>query len=105
MHVLLLLLMQAASDTIATENAVVIQSVANMYSRPSLDADVASQAIYSTNVLVIERQAGWAKVRTPDDYAGWMQSSALLRAQPYARDGRMAPVGSRFAGPYRQVAI
>ena len=52
-------------------NAVVLRPVANLYSRPSEDADVVSQAIYGANVGVIEQQEGWARVRTGDDYTGW----------------------------------
>jgi gamma-D-glutamyl-L-lysine dipeptidyl-peptidase len=86
-------------------NAVVIQPVANLYSKPSVDVNVVSQAVYSTNVAVLEKQAGWAKIRTPDGYSGWMQTSALIFSKPYAIEGRVAQVESLFSGIYRETDI
>ena len=86
-------------------NAVVVQPVANMYSKPGTDADVVSQAIYSTNVTILEQDNLWLKVRTPDDYTGWMQNSAVLHTQPYAQKGRVAQVEALFANLYREANI
>ena len=86
-------------------NATVIQPVANMYSKPGVDVNVVSQAIYSTNVAVLEKQPGWAKIRTPDGYLGWMQSNALIFSKPYATDGRVAQVESLFSAIYRETDI
>ncbi len=77
----------------------------NMHSRPSEDADVVSQAIYASNVAIINEQAGWARVRTADEYTGWMPASSLKRLSPgvrlYASAGRVAQVVSLFANLYR----
>lgn len=85
---------------------IVIEPVANMYSKPTRETDVVSQAIYGTAVGVIEQQAGWAKVRTPDDYTGWMPEASLRKLgageQPYAAAGRVAMVESTFANLYRE---
>src|SRR5437588_12774260 len=62
-----------------SENLVVAVPVANMYSRASDDSDVVSQAIYGSDVKVLEEASGWAKVRTPDDYTGWMRLDVTLR--------------------------
>jgi cell wall-associated NlpC family hydrolase len=90
----------------ASFQGVVINPVANMYSKPSEDADVVSQAIYGTNVGFMEEKEGWAKVRTPDDYTGWMPLSSLRRLSAadrlYASTGRFAQVGSLFANLYRE---
>ena len=83
-------------------NAVVVQPVANVYSKASDDADVVSQAIYSTNVTMIEQDGSWVKIRTPDEYSGWIQNSSLLRAKPYAQSGRVAQVEALFANLYRE---
>lgn len=83
-------------------NAVVVQPVANMYSKATLDADVVSQAIYSTNVTILEQDGQWLKIRTPDQYTGWVQNTALLRAPAYAQSGRIAQVESLFANLYRE---
>src|SRR5260370_37728217 len=86
-------------------NAVVIQPVANMYSKPAVDVSVVSQAIYSTNVAVLEKQPGWTRIRTPDGYLGWVQSSALIFSKPYAMDGRIAQVDSLLSGLYRYTGL
>jgi gamma-D-glutamyl-L-lysine dipeptidyl-peptidase len=83
-------------------NAVVLKPVANMYSKPTEDADVVSQAIYGTNVSVLQQKDGWANIRTPDEYTGWAQLSALKAADPYAIKGTVAEVQSLFAHIYRE---
>jgi hypothetical protein len=90
---------------VALPNAVVLQPVMNMYSRPTVDADVVSQAIYAANVLVLEEKDGWAKIRTADDYTGWAPLSALRAGQPYATKGRVGEVQSLFAHIYREASV
>jgi len=89
----------------ALPNAVVLQPVTNMYSRPSEDADVVSQAIYGANVGLLEQQEGWARIRTADDYTGWTQLKSLLPGKPYAANGRVAEVQSLFAHIYREPSV
>ena len=86
----------------ALPNAVVVEQVANMYSQPSRDADVVSQAIYGANVGLIERAEGWARVSTADDYAGWVPLASLRAGPPYAATGRVAEVRSLLAHIYRE---
>lgn len=90
-------------------HGVVVKPVANMYSRPSDDADVVSQAIYASNVTLVEEQAGWASVRTADDYTGWLPLASLKRLaanEPrYASTGRVARVASLFANIYREADV
>src|SRR6516225_6236989 len=86
-------------------NAVVLQPVVNMFSKPTLDADVVSQAIYGANVGVLEEKDGWVRIRTADDYTGWAQQSALRTGQPYASKGRVAEVQSLFAHVYREASV
>src|SRR3954447_9053822 len=89
----------------AIPTAVVLQPVANMYSRPSADADVVSQAIYGANVAIVEEKDGWAHIRTADDYLGWTPLAALLPGKPYAGTGRVAEVQSLFAHIYREASV
>jgi gamma-D-glutamyl-L-lysine dipeptidyl-peptidase len=89
----------------ALPNAVVLDPVANMYSRPSRDADVVSQAIYGANVGVLEEQEGWAHIRTADDYTGWTPLPSLLKGRPYAASGKVAEVQSLFAHVYREASV
>jgi len=89
--------------------AVVIEPVANMYSAPSQDADVVSQAICGSSVVLTEERGDWVKVRTPDDYTGWMLVSALRRYGPddhaYASTGTVAQVENPFANVYRESSV
>jgi cell wall-associated NlpC family hydrolase len=89
----------------ALPTAVVLQPVANLYSRPSTDADVVSQAIFGANAGILEQKDGWAHIRTADDYTGWTPLSALLPGKPYAASGRVAEVESLFAHIYREPSV
>lgn len=84
--------------------AVVQVPVANLYSTPTEDADVVSQAFYSVAVEVLEEKGGWAKVRTPDRYQGWMRTSAY-RAGSYATGTKAATVKSLVAHLYREPSV
>jgi hypothetical protein len=86
----------------ALPNAVVLRPVANMFSQPSEAADVVSQAIYGSNVALLEQREGWARIRTADDYTGWMPLAALKICPPYAAAGKVATVSSLFAHIYRE---
>lgn len=86
-------------------SAVVLQPVANMYGRASEDADVVSQAIYGANVGLVEQQDGWARVRTADDYTGWVPVGQLRLGRTYAVAGRVAEVRSLFAHLYREASV
>lgn len=77
-----------------------------MYARPSTDAPVVSQAIYGVHAGILEEKPGWARVRTPDEYTGWMVQGALRKlheGEPeYAASGQVARVESLFANLYRE---
>jgi SH3-like domain-containing protein len=89
--------------------AVVVQPVANMYSGPSADTDVVSQAICGTSVVLLEEKGDWVRVRTPDDYPGWMRLAALRRYAPgspaYASARKTVQVESLFANVYREPSV
>jgi hypothetical protein len=102
MHLFMALALLAAT----APEAVVLKPVANMYAQPTEDAEVVSQAIYGTGIGVVETRPGWLRVRTPDDYTGWMPAADLRRLgaaeQPYAASGRVSWVESLFAHIYRE---
>jgi cell wall-associated NlpC family hydrolase len=100
-----LLLAMAGAGSSPPGNAVITEPVANMYSRPTREADVVSQAIFSTNVAIIEEQPGWLHVRTPDAYTGWIASGSAAVRPPYAESGRVARVENLFASLYRETDI
>ncbi len=105
MHIVMTLALLAAGAA----DGVVLKPVANMYSRPSEDTDIVSQAIYASNIAIIEEQAGWARVRTADEYTGWMPDAAFKRLRAgeraYAESGRVAQVTSLFANIYREPSV
>lgn len=101
-----MLVLVAAAAIAASGPASVRRPVANMYSKADLNSDVVSQAIYGTRVEVLEATPGWVKVRTPDDYTGWMPEASFLPARGehalYATQGKVAEVSSLFANLYRE---
>ena len=91
---------------------VAAQPVVNMYSAPTLDADVVSQAIYGTTVQpTLPKDAtaapeGWMYIKTPDDYPGWVQRQQFLPLDPkedYAGNAKkVVVVANRGANVYRE---
>ncbi len=86
----------------ALPNAVVLRPVVNLYSKPSEDADGVSQAIYGSNLAVLEQGEGWARIRTVDEFVGWAPLAALKIGSPYAAAGQVAAVSSLFGHIYRE---
>ncbi|MGB8478754.1 MAG: NlpC/P60 family protein [Acidobacteriaceae bacterium] len=85
---------------------VVSVPVANMFSKPSADVDVVSQAIFSTNVDEVAEQADWVKIRTPQDgYTGWVPRSDMVELHGkagYATTGEIAEVVELRSHLYRE---
>lgn len=82
---------------------VVVVPVANMYSRPTDKSDVVSQAIYGSNVILLQARGEWSKIQTSDHYRGWTPSRYLRIVQTgngYATAGPTAQVESLFANIY-----
>lgn len=89
--------------------AVVNVPVANMFSRPSTNADVVSQAIYGSNIDVLKQKAAWVEIRTPaDQYTGWVQRADLVKmgeSKPYASSGKVAVVQDLRVHLYRDPSV
>jgi len=87
-----------------SELLVVTVPVANMYSKSSEDSDVVSQAIYGSDLKVLQQSPGWVKVQTPDEYTGWIQAqeTAPRNENGYAKSGKAVQVGSLLANLYRE---
>lgn len=94
----------AAQEATSGTWYVVIKPVANMYHDPSADSDVVSQAIYASNVTLVETKNDWAKIRSADDYTGWTQLTNLrkLSEQPYAVHRPAIRVSQLSANIYRE---
>jgi len=84
---------------------VVVVPVANMYSKPTEKSDVVSQAIYGSNVRLLEARGEWSRIQTPDRYRGWTPSRYLrivLVGDGYASTGSTVQVESLFANVYAE---
>ena len=87
---------------------IVVVPVANMYSHPSDKSDVVSQAIYGSNVTLLESRGEWSKIQTSDHYSGWISSHYLrivLSGEGYATSGPTVQVESLFASIYNEPDI
>jgi cell wall-associated NlpC family hydrolase len=83
----------------------VVVPVADMYSKPSKDADVVSQAIYGSNVTLVVARGEWSRIETADHYQGWVLSRSLrlvLTGAGYARTRESVQVASLAANLYRE---
>jgi hypothetical protein len=87
------------------QGGVVSRPVANMHSAPAEDSDVVSQAIYGAGVGVLEAKGDWLRVRTRDDYTGWVPAASVLLGRAYALSGRVAKVESLFANLYGEADV
>ena len=100
---------KAAADVTARQ-AVVLGTAVNMYSAPNPDKDVVSQALLGQIVSVLETRDGFARVETPDHYAGWVAADGLFeyldaKAPRYAARGTVAEVTSLMANLYRDADV
>ncbi|MBL8229961.1 MAG: C40 family peptidase [Bryobacterales bacterium] len=94
----------AAFLLMAGSDGVILRPVANMYSKPTEDADVVSQAIYGAPVSIVEQQSGWLRIRTADDYLGWVPAAAV-KPGAYANSQRAVMVESLMAHLYRTPSV
>ena len=84
---------------------VVMVPVANMFSGPSEQTDVVSQAIYGSNVILLTARGEWCRIQTADHYRGWVPSRHLRLIQSgagYATAGEIVQVESLFANIYHE---
>ncbi len=83
---------------------VVVNGVANLYSGPSADLDVVSQAVLGTELALDKSQQGWHHVRMPDDYRGWIEAAHVRAYAPgeatYPSTARIAEIQSLLAFLY-----
>jgi gamma-D-glutamyl-L-lysine dipeptidyl-peptidase len=87
---------------------IVVVPVANMFSGPSDQKDVVSQAIYGSNVTLLTARGEWSRIQTADHYKGWVRSRYLRLVQSgagYATSGVIVQVQSLFANVYREPDI
>jgi gamma-D-glutamyl-L-lysine dipeptidyl-peptidase len=105
-----LALAAAAAADAPGRQAVVLSTVENMYSAPSPDKDVVSQALLGQVVGVLETRDGFARIETPDRYTGWVAAGGVFeypdaKAPRYAARGTVAEVTSLMANLYRDADV
>jgi gamma-D-glutamyl-L-lysine dipeptidyl-peptidase len=86
-------------------HAVINLPAANMFAKPTTDSAVVSQAIFGINVQILEDQSAWLKIRTPDDYTGWIEAAAAVKRDVYGAGPRVATVKNLFGSVYRETSI
>jgi hypothetical protein len=90
-------------QSVTKPDFVVSRPVINMYSSASSDSEVVSQAIYGAGVLSLEKKKGWIRIRTGDDYTGWVAEADITPLQgSYAPEGRAVRVVGLSANLYRE---
>jgi gamma-D-glutamyl-L-lysine dipeptidyl-peptidase len=67
--------------------ALVRLSVANLRSAPAHSAELATQALLGTPLLVLEAKEEWYRVQTPDNYIAWVDQGGitLLKTTEFER--------------------
>ena len=105
-----LALTAAAGAGTPARQAVVLNTVENMYSAPSPDKDVVSQALLGQLVSLLETRDAFARIETPDHYTGWVAAGGLFeyldaKAPRYAARGPVAEVTSLMANLYRDADV
>jgi hypothetical protein len=84
----------------------VVRPVVTLYSGPSAEKDIVTQALLGEKVVVLEEKEGFARLRCEDAYEGWAPLAALRKPAageaPYATQGRVARVEALMANLYRE---
>lgn len=96
-----------AQKSVSNPDYVVSRPVITVFAQPASDSHVTSQALYGTGVQSVEKQGEWIKIRTADDYTGWV-SAADLRSEPsskYANAAADVQVAGLSANIYREASV
>jgi hypothetical protein len=89
----------------------VIRPVVNLHSAPREEADVVSQALLGARLLELQREGGWAKVSSDDDYQGWIQLAALRPLEalesypPSLEPGKVVEIDALAANLYLEPSV
>lgn len=87
-----------------TTTALVNVPVSNMYERADSNSPLVSQAIYYTPVTILQTKSGFAMVKTPDNYHGWIDKKELVNKSPIP-NARIAKAENLFVGIYQDASV
>jgi len=73
-----------------SQHAVITHNVVAMRAEPGGDSEQVSQAILGDSVLLLDERDGYARVRTPDAYEGWVWRRHLRPYDPAVPYGQQA---------------
>ena len=93
-----------AQQSVPNADLVVSRPVANMYKSATADSEVTSQVLYGTGVRSLEKQGDWIRIRTADDYSGWIASGDVdaTRGSSRGSGGKLVQVTALSANVYRE---
>lgn len=84
---------------IATSLIYMIEPVTTMRESPSDDSKVASQAPFSEQIQVQQKQGDWCQIATSDGYLGWVRSSTWCQlTEPYETTLKVTRVAVHLYG-------
>jgi hypothetical protein len=93
-------------QSVPNPDFVVSRPVINMYSTASSESEVVSQALYGSGVLSLEKKKGWIRIRTGDDYTGWVPEADIIPMQGgYAPEVKAVRVAELSANLYREPSV
>jgi len=97
-------LLAGAQQSVPDADLVVSHPVVNMYKSATGDSEVVSQVLYGTGVLSLEKQGDWIRIRTADDYTGWVASGDVVgrSASSSGAEGKSLRVTAIIANVYRE---
>jgi gamma-D-glutamyl-L-lysine dipeptidyl-peptidase len=76
--------------------------VASMHSEPTELEEVISQVRYGTSIAIQETQGEWIRIKTSDNYLGWVPAEAVIELDhPYPSSHDVAQVEVRYSHIYR----
>ncbi|MDO8587396.1 MAG: C40 family peptidase [Armatimonadota bacterium] len=84
----------------ASGSVVIAKNVADMRASPDRSSELVSQAVLGQVVLTYDETPGWFRIRTSDEYSGWVESRwtvADIRGRGYASSGKIARISNLYA--------
>lgn len=100
---LVAMLHAGAQQSAPKADFVVSHPVVNMYKRATAESEVVSQVLYGTGVRSLEKQGDWIRIRTADEYTGWVASGDVVgRVASSGSEGKSLRVTAISANVYRE---